>query len=82
MVGGLGPETTNKVRAASRETTVGGRGTHGSFAGLLASCADFRFRTRDSKIVGSMLCSAQTVGIDSWKASGLRMIAGIILFKV
>jgi hypothetical protein len=53
--------------------------THDSFVGLLA---DFRLRTRDSKTGGSMLCSAQMVGMDSSKATGSFTIAGIILFKI
>ena len=51
--------------------------THGS--GLFAN---FKLWTRDSRMGGSMLCSAQMAGMDSSKAAGSFMIAGIILFKM
>lgn len=65
LVRGLRTGTRREVRAVSGGICARGRETHESFDGLLASCANFKFCTRDSRIGGSMLCSAQTVGIDS-----------------
>lgn len=65
LVWSLRTGTGREVRTTPREMRDRHRETHESFDGLLAGCADFKFCTRDSRMGGSMLCSAQTVGIDS-----------------